>query len=565
MGGIWCFIFWHHINWEMKNIQILDCTLRDGGRVINCEFSDKSTNNILRALSDSNIDIIEVGFLRDKKNVQYNGNSTFFTNVKQMSPFISQRKRESTKYVTFVDYGMYDFSDLDPRSKETVDGIRVGFTKKDYKLHKEELCNCFRIVKEKGYELFIQGVNSLAYSDYELLELIQCINDVKPYSFGIVDTYGAMYIEDAQRIFGLVEYNLNPYICIDIHLHNNFQLAFAIAQQLTQMIKSDRKIIVDATLNGMGKCAGNLNTELIAEYLNCRESGNYEMDAILDVIDDYIVPIKRRAEWGYTVPAFIAGIYRAHPNNIIYMTGKKMEMKDIRHVLANIDVEVRQRYDYENIEKTYVEYIANKIDDMTAIEKLQKIIEGQEVLVIAPGKNVIRFRTEIDDYIMKNDPIVISVNFVYKKQGAYCFVGYKKRYESIRNDLDRFIIPSNIKKEATGENEYIINYESVIDIGYKLYDNSTMMLLNLLKKVGVKKIAIAGFDGFHKSYDNNFVDDSFDNDRHMDNYDAINEEIAIMVKEFCKKVKRQIEVQFLTPSIYCNESILVNHRTDMDI
>lgn len=541
----------------MKNIRILDCTLRDGGRIINCSFKDSSINNILGALNDSNIDIIETGFLRDKKNVQYNGNSTFFTSVDQISPFIIQRKRENVKYVTFIDYGMYNFLDLDSHSNETVDGIRVGFTKKDYELHREDLCDCFRIVIEKGYKLFIQGVNSLAYSDLELLELIQCVNEIKPYSFGIVDTYGAMYIEDAQRIFGLVDYNLNSHINIDIHLHNNFQLAFAIAQQLLQMVKSDRGIIIDATLNGMGKCAGNLNTELIAEYLNRRENGNYEIDAILDAIDDYIMPIKRKAEWGYTVPAFIAGIYKAHPNNVIYMTEKRMEMKDIRHVLANIDVEVRQRYDYENIEKTYVEYIANRTDDREIISKLQRIVKRQEVLIIAPGKNIKRYKTEIDDYIRENDPTVISVNFIYMKQDSYCFVGYKKRYEAIRNQIDKFIIPSNIKKQATGENEYVINYESVIDIGYKLYDNSTMMLLNLLKRLEVKRIVIAGFDGFCKSCDNNYVDDSFDNDRHVEDYDAINEEITIMVKEFCKKVKRHIDVQFLTPSIYSEESILL--------
>lgn len=68
----------------MKNISILDCTLRDGGRVINCEFSDDEIRDISRRLSDSNIDIVEVGFLRDSKKVHFEGNSTFLQTLTRL-------------------------------------------------------------------------------------------------------------------------------------------------------------------------------------------------------------------------------------------------------------------------------------------------------------------------------------------------------------------------------------------------------------------------------------------------------------------------------------------------
>lgn len=94
------------------------------------------------------------------------------------------------------------------------------------------------------------------------------VNDVMPYSFGIVDTYGGMYLDDITHIYGMVEHNLNSNICIDIHSHNNFQSSFAFAQEIIRICDSKRNIILDSTLNGMGKCAGNLNTELIVDYLN---------------------------------------------------------------------------------------------------------------------------------------------------------------------------------------------------------------------------------------------------------------------------------------------------------
>lgn len=539
----------------MKNILVLDCTLRDGGRVIDCNFRDASIKNISRRLVDAHIDMVEMGFIRDEGLVKYTGDSTFFTSPGQIRPFIPENRNKETSYTAFIDYGMYDFSKLERCTGESVDGIRVGFTKKDYKIHKQDLVECFYAVKEKGYKLFVQGVNTPAYSDIEFLELIQVVNQVKPYSFGIVDTYGSMYIENARRIFDLIQYNLNFKTCIDIHLHNNFQLAFAIAQELIRMVDGERRVIIDATLEGMGKCAGNLNTELLVDYLNRMKNGDYEIDTILDIIDDYIQPIRRKQEWGYTVPAFLAGVYKAHPNNVIWMTEKNMEMKEIRHVMANLDGEARTRYDYDNIERTYIRYIANKIDDSETLTKLQKMIGNKEVLVMAPGYSLVKYRDRINDYIENNHPFIISVNYVFDED-HYCFVGYKKRYEAVKAETGRFIIPSTIKKMAETATEYVVNYESILDLGHRLFDNSTMMLLNLLKKLGTKEITIAGFDGFYKNQEQNFVDLSFDSTKHLNDYDAINEEITKMTREYKKRVEGQILVQFLTPSIYSEKSIL---------
>ena len=67
---------------------ILDCTLRDGGRIIDCKYKDSDISNVCRDLTYSGIDIIEMGFLRDDKIVNYNGNSTFFTDVNQINKYI---------------------------------------------------------------------------------------------------------------------------------------------------------------------------------------------------------------------------------------------------------------------------------------------------------------------------------------------------------------------------------------------------------------------------------------------------------------------------------------------
>ena len=77
----------------MKNIRILDCTLRDGGRIINCAFSNEEIKELSNRLADAKVDIIEVGFLRDHRNTDYIGNSTFFTDVDQIRQFVNKDKK----------------------------------------------------------------------------------------------------------------------------------------------------------------------------------------------------------------------------------------------------------------------------------------------------------------------------------------------------------------------------------------------------------------------------------------------------------------------------------------
>ena len=327
----------------MKNIQVLDCTLRDGGRIIDCKFPDEEIKDISYRLAEAKVDIVEVGFLRDWRNISYQGDSTFFTDVDQIRPFVNRNKKDVT-YVAFIDYGMFDFNSLKSYDGNSIDGIRFGFTKRDFEENYNEILIDMKIIKEKGYKLFIQGVNSLNYSDKEILELVEMVNTIQPYSFGIVDTYGAMYIEDLDRIYGLIDHNMSQDICINFHSHNNYQLSFGFALEVIKLSRGTRQIVIDATLSGMGKVAGNLNTELIVDYLVRKLYYNYEFDDILDLIDDHIYKYSLQYKWGYSIPAMMSGIYKSHPNNVIYLLEKfRLETKDISNILSMIEPNTRQR------------------------------------------------------------------------------------------------------------------------------------------------------------------------------------------------------------------------------
>lgn len=535
----------------MRNVRLLDCTLRDGGRIIDCAFLDSEIMELSEKLSNAKIDIIEIGFLRDWRSVEYTGNSTFFTDVDQIRPFVN-KCRKDTMYVAFIDYGMFDFDTLKPYDGTSIDGIRFGFTKKNYDESYNDIIRCINVIKEKGYKLFIQGVNSLNYSDKEILELVEMINKIHPYSFGIVDTYGAMYIDDVDRIYGLIDNNMDSDICINFHSHNNYQLSFAFAQEVIKLSRGTRQVIIDATLGGMGKVAGNLNMELMVNYLVRKLHYDYELDDVLDMIDDYIYKYSLEYKWGYSIPAMMAGIYKSHPNNIIYLTEKfRLDTKDISNLLAMISPEKRQQYDYDNIERLYTEYIADKVDDYETISVLRERIEGKEIVVLSPGNTLNTHRKEIEEYLNNHDVLVISVNFVPDNYpNDFCFFGNQKRYNKTKSKrADQMcILSSNVKSDC--EEDLIVNYHTLINRGFRYFENSVIMLLNLLKKLNPHKISIAGFDGFQAEKTNNYVDTEFQNDRHMEEFALLNKEISKMLAEITETLSGKCEIKLLTPSIY---------------
>lgn len=535
----------------MKNVKMLDCTLRDGGRIINCAFPNSQIKDIAYRLADANIDIIEVGFLRDAKSVNYQGNSTFFTDVDQIRPFVNRKK--DTMYVAFIDYGMFDFSTLKPYDGTSIDGLRIGFTRKNFENDHEEILECLAEVKQKGYKLFVQGVNSLGYTDRELLGIVDIVNQIQPEGFGIVDTYGAMYMDDVDRLYTIVDHNLDENIAIDFHSHNNYQLSFAFAQEIIRLSNGKREVIIDGTLNGMGKCAGNLNTELLVDYLVRKRNYDYDFDAILDIIDDHIYNYHLQHQWGYSIPALMGGIYRSHPNNIIYLTEKfRLATKDIKYIISMIDPDKRMRYDYDNIQRLYQEYNHVKVDDKENLALLERILKGKKILLLMPGQSISQYKDEILKKIEAENLFVITVNFrdeTFDKYSELAFWGSQKRYEhytDLRKEVTS-LITSNIESDM--DDDIIVNYDSFVDRTQEYSDNASLMLMRILQRVGVVSYYVAGFDGFtvNGSYYNKT---DFSEERFRSQYESINKGVAHQLSMFADSLKHPENIQFVTPSIY---------------
>ena len=137
----------------------------------------------------------------------------------------------------------------------------------------------------------------MGYADKDILWILDQVNAIAPYQFSIVDTFGSMRRRDLERILSLVDHDLDPTIRVGLHLHENMALSFCLAQEFIDK-HLRRDITVDASLLGMGRIPGNLPIELIADYMNDTLGASYDIDELMDAIQDHIAPIKGNPAWG---------------------------------------------------------------------------------------------------------------------------------------------------------------------------------------------------------------------------------------------------------------------------
>ena len=131
---------------------------------------------------------------------------------------------------------------------KSITGIRLTFHNHEI----DKAINWARIIKDKGYKIFMQPVGTISYTDLELLQLVERMNELTPYAFYIVDTLGSMTKNELLHFFYNIDANLNSNIRIGFHAHNNLQLAFSNAQELSR-VQTQREVILDASIYGMGK------------------------------------------------------------------------------------------------------------------------------------------------------------------------------------------------------------------------------------------------------------------------------------------------------------------------
>ena len=166
---------------------------------------------------------------------------------------------------------------------------------------------------------------------------------------------------------------------------------------------------------------------------------------------------------------------------------------------------------------------------------------------------------KIRAYIRAEKPFVIGINFVPLLYDCDCyFFVNAARYQYARDtsgqvmDKKTVVITSNIRNTAHGEK--IVNFNLLAKLGWRFFDNSAIMCLRLLSKLGIRNIAFAGFDGFPVDVDETFyANHILQADLSPELKRGINADVCSMLKDFRACDKGQTRIKFITSSMYSGE------------
>lgn len=523
----------------MQNIKLLDCTLRDGGYVNNWDFGQSVINRIVHKVLVSGVEVIELGYLSTKN--AGDPNVARFSSIENIGRAYASNKGINQDYAIMINFGEYPI-ELLPKAESDSPILRVAFHKKNL----AEAFDYFTKLQELGYRYFIQPMGVLNYSDEEFVQLIQKSNIMKAEAFYIVDSFGVIEMKDFRRLIFMADNNLRSNIILGYHAHNNLQQAYSNAKYMVEQ-NLEHDLIIDASVFGMGRGAGNLNIELFAEYLNRGYRKSYNIEPILEVFDECLKPIFANQFWGYSLPFYLSSIHNCHPNYASFFAEKNtLSVKSLHEILGMISPEDKTSFSKDKAAAYYKQYLDNYIDDSKDLETLSKSIDGRKVLILAPGATLATHQKRITQYIAENDPVVIGVNRVSEAyQYRYLFTSNEKRLiEGKPANVQTLIKTSNLHKILPDTLQ--VNYASYLVDNESISDNPTLMLLNILISIGIRKVVIAGFDGFSANPDENYFEKGLSMGSSLKSKLLRNEQ----TKSILLRLKEKLIIDFLTPSKY---------------
>lgn len=299
-----------------SDIRVLDATIRDGGLVNNFEFTDEFINALYRANVKAGVDYMEFGYKASKELFDVDKFGKWkFCSEEDLRAIVGDNNSDM-KISIMADVGRCDYkTDIIDKKDSVIDMIRVA----TYVHQMPTAIEMIEDAKAKGYEVTcnIMAISNAKESDID--QALEMVGQSSADGIYIVDSYGSLYPEQIRSIsdkYMDVAEKYGKYI--GMHAHNNQQLAFANTIEATARGVS----LLDATMMGMGRGAGNCAMELLLSFL---KNPKYNLFPVLKFIEEHMLPVKNSgAVWGYDIPYLLTGRLNQHPSAAIdYIKSKE--------------------------------------------------------------------------------------------------------------------------------------------------------------------------------------------------------------------------------------------------
>ncbi len=496
------------------DVKVLDCTIRDGGYINNWDFSPSMVRDIYQRLSRAGVDFIEVGF-RDSESAE----TPLWRRCPEDELAKIKKGIQGAKIVVMVDFGKAGPEDFLPVEESSVDMVRIA-------VHKDKVYHALDLasqIKAKGYMVSIQLMGYPQYSEDEKEELFLRLSREDLDYVYVADSYGSLLPDQVERL-------ISPLTSIEgikvgFHPHNNLQLAFA---NTLQAIKSGASV-VDSTLYGMGRGAGNLSTETLLSYLQQHDRDKYNVIHALFCVDMYLLPLKKKLEWGYQLPFMLSAICQCHPYYAKEVVEAREYTVDELWKILNL-IKIRKPVGFkpkllEEILETAVfnqkQTAPNVIEeDKSPVERsagfgppsYQDRHNGRPFLVLANGPNLKVYRGQIRQFIDRHKPVVMGANYLGDlfTPDYHAFINLRRfiRHVSSVDPSSGLLLSQHFPGEvieAHCERAYedilfVDRVKGPFDIDNGVISNNcgtvSVLLIAVALVMGASEVFVAGMDGY---------------------------------------------------------------------
>ena len=490
-------------------MNVLDCTLRDGGYYNDWSFPSNVVDDYLTAMAAANVDIVELG-LRSLKNESFKGASAFTTDDYLNSLEIP----ESLLVAVMVNASelVGENTDLEavletlfPRDADSspVDVVRIACHVHEF----EKALPATNWLKEKGYAVGFNLMQVADRSEEEVKQLSKVASGYDIDALYFADSMGSMGPEQCIKIINWLRDSWTG--ALGIHTHDN--MGKALQNTLTAI---DHGVTwLDSTVTGMGRGPGNARTEELVIELAERQNEAINMIPLMAIIRTYFQPLKNKCGWGSNPYYFLSGKYGIHPTYIQEMISIKLDEIQILEAINQLKNGEGKKYDVNLVKSEFQKPISIKKGKWSPLKRMK----GREILLISSGPKLAEYQKEIEKFIIKNKLFVIAMNTSVKinKKLINMYVACNplrlladaNPYKNIKSPivLPASLLSKKLKKKFS--NIKILDYGiGIQDNKFEFFSNCSYIprLYNVAYALSVaasgkaKKILLAGFDGYSR-------------------------------------------------------------------
>ncbi len=289
-------------------IKVLDCTIRDGGLMNNHQFDDQIVKAVYTACVAAGIDYMELGYKASRKIIVPGEYGAWKYCLEEDLRRIVDDNPTSLKLSVMADAERTDYhEDILPKNQSVIDMVRVA-------TYISQIPTALEMVKDahdKGYETTVNLMAVSTVPDYELNEGLELLAKSEAGGIYVVDSFGTLYSEQVQLLVRKYLHHCKAAGKeVGIHAHNNLQLAFANTIEAIVLGAN----LLDATMAGLGRGAGNCPMELLIGFLH---NPKYNLLPVLRCVQDTVEPLRAKLLWGFDLPYMLTGFLNEHPRAAI--------------------------------------------------------------------------------------------------------------------------------------------------------------------------------------------------------------------------------------------------------